>query len=1256
LGLGAALVLAASFLAATPLAAGALGNNYYVTTAGTATAACTVAAPCTIAHALTLAGDGDTINVAAGTYANTASLSIAKGVTISGAGAATTIINGSGSAAVVKVALAATDTTPVTISGVTIQHGKVAAGGGGGIDDTGGALNVNNATITGDDAGLTGGGGILSSSTGQLTLTGDTISTNTSTGLLGGGGVLLEGPATITDTTISGNNTTGSAAGVGGGILIYKAAAAENETESITDSTITGNTATYGAAIGVASASGVSGASLSFTGDADGVSTMSDNTAATGGGGLFITGANTANVTDSSITGNTVTNLSAGTGGGIDIASGSVVTLTGDGVSPNAVSSNEAIIGAGIAVASGGTANMSDSTIDGNLGGVGGGLYVAGGGAATMNGGSIATNGSLDGGGAAIAGTLSLVGVSVTNNVANADGTANLGNGGGVLDSGALSITAGSTLSGNQAVPAPASTNSVATGLGGAVFAGPTAAGEAPTFTLSNSTVSGGTLPAADPYNAAEGGGIAITGNVLGPVAATPFTATPAVFTGTDDTFSGLVALAGGAAYIGGSGTYTGSTITGNTAALEGGGLFVGQGTSTDVPSATVDSTTISSNTAPVGGGIFLNLASSLTVQNGSAIAGNTTTAGGDGGGILSEGALTITNSSLTSNTAVPSSSDPTTTGLGGAISSGAVAANATTTAVLSGDTFSGNTAGTASALATLSTGTGDVNTTSITNSTFNGNTTTPSFGTIDADEPVSIVSSTIDGNTSPTGASGGIVTAAGDVSVAGSDVTNNSGGNCTGAVVDGGYNFTSASDTSCGFATADNDGSGDPQLGALTNNGGPTQTELPAPSSPLINQIPPNTATGLTDAVSGDAIVLCGPGSVDQRGNARPSGTNCDIGSVEVTVVAPTVSGPAAATFVVGQAGTAQAFTSTGTPTPTISESGALPSGVKFTATGDDGTLSGTPAAGTAGSYPITVTAANGVSPDGTLSFTLTVDQVPSAISGPSSDTYIVNATGSDTFTATGAPAPTISESGALPGGVTFDSSVPGTGTLSGTPASGTQGTYSLTITASNGVGTATTKTFTLTVVPAVSITTTSLPDATATVSYSTTLAASGGKAPYTWSLSSGTLPAGLTLSSGGTISGTPSGPAGTATFVVKVTDSASPHGTATQSLSIATVVKAPTKLVVSSLLLNPPLDLTLNTARATLTGGNPLAPLSGQTVVFTAGSTTLCSGMTNTSGVVTCSYSILDLVPAVLNLGVTATYAGNGSYLPSTGSAGLL
>ena len=85
-----------------------------------------------------------------------------------------------------------------------------------------------------------------------------------------------------------------------------------------------------------------------------------------------------------------------------------------------------------------------------------------------------------------------------------------------------------------------------------------------------------------------------------------------------------------------------------------------------------------------------------------------------------------------------------------------------------------------------------------------------------------------------------------------------------------------------------------------------------------------------------------------------------------------------------------------------------------------------------------------------------------------------------------------------------------------------------------------------------ALAVTTASLPGASMATAYSQTLVASGGKAPYTWALATGSaLPAGLTLSTAGVISGTPT-TAGTVNFGVTVTDSASPAATATTTLSI--------------------------------------------------------------------------------------------------------
>jgi hypothetical protein len=83
-------------------------------------------------------------------------------------------------------------------------------------------------------------------------------------------------------------------------------------------------------------------------------------------------------------------------------------------------------------------------------------------------------------------------------------------------------------------------------------------------------------------------------------------------------------------------------------------------------------------------------------------------------------------------------------------------------------------------------------------------------------------------------------------------------------------------------------------------------------------------------------------------------------------------------------------------------------------------------------------------------------------------------------------------------------------------------------------------------------SVSTSSLPEGQVGSSYSGALAATGGTAPYHWALASGTLPAGLTLATGGTITGTPSAAANAAAIGVRVTDSATPTQTSTRVLSL--------------------------------------------------------------------------------------------------------
>jgi fibronectin type 3 domain-containing protein len=92
----------------------------------------------------------------------------------------------------------------------------------------------------------------------------------------------------------------------------------------------------------------------------------------------------------------------------------------------------------------------------------------------------------------------------------------------------------------------------------------------------------------------------------------------------------------------------------------------------------------------------------------------------------------------------------------------------------------------------------------------------------------------------------------------------------------------------------------------------------------------------------------------------------------------------------------------------------------------------------------------------------------------------------------------------------------------------------------------------------PALTITSTALPNGAQNMVYSVTLGAGGGKTPYSWSITSGSLPVGLVLNAGtGVISGTPT-IIGSSSFTVKVTDSGAPVQTATMALSITILAAA--------------------------------------------------------------------------------------------------
>ncbi len=214
-------------------------------------------------------------------------------------------------------------------------------------------------------------------------------------------------------------------------------------------------------------------------------------------------------------------------------------------------------------------------------------------------------------------------------------------------------------------------------------------------------------------------------------------------------------------------------------------------------------------------------------------------TANSNGGAVYNyQTTLTITNSTFVSNSAP--------TGGGGAIK------NDTGTLIVSNSTFSGNSADTGGAIVALYSS-GSV-TTSIYNSTFSGNSATTQAGGIYNNGTLNYANTIIANSTTN--------------SISGGDCVN--GGTL-------GINLNNlVQDASCSAAL-----SGDPNLGTLANNGGPTQTLALLAHSTAIN-------------AGNDAVCAVSPvSSLDQRGTLRPDGPHCDMGAYEyVDTTAPTVTG----------------------------------------------------------------------------------------------------------------------------------------------------------------------------------------------------------------------------------------------------------------------------------------------------------------------------------------------------------------------------
>jgi hypothetical protein len=782
------------------------------------------------------------------------------------------------------------NTGTLTLNGSTINSNSAGnnndggGGGGGGIFNSGGVVNITDCSISSNvtGAGTPGGGrggdggGINNSFGGTLTIADSTVKDNQASvgGSGGGGGGILNGfraTMNVTNTTVSGNHTGNSSGGGNGG---NGGGISNGGSLSLTNSTASSN------------ATGSSG----FSGGV--------------GGGIYNSGSLDLNgsTVSGNLTGNGGPDPAPGGGSGGGIANTGTLTLTNATVSGNrtgfAFNGGHGGFGGGI-WNSGGTLTVTSATIAANAtGGAngGGGGVFRNGGTVTARNTIIAGNSDSGGGGPDLQGSVNSEGHNLIQNASGAtvNETQNAGTNITGQDArlGPLGSYGGPTqthilLCGSPAIDNGDSSNTPFTDQRGvarpAGAAADIGAVEMQRAQINSQDSGAGSLrqliqetPDGAIIDIAPCSAVAVTlttGELLIGTNLTLNGSGPDLLTVRRSAAQGTPEFRVFEVAAGRTVNLSGMTVSNGKASGEGGGI-------SNSGTLTVTGCVVSNNSASfAGGGIDTAIAAETNVE-GSAVGNNSANYYGGGIDNQSKGTTNVTDSAVSGNSAGE---------LGGGIFdiAGTVSVTRSTVSNNSSRNIGGGVANFGGAL-------------SVADSTVSGNSAAISGGGIynNAAATASLGSSTVSNNSAAE--RGAVVNEAGPPgfqlinSIVAANTLPANTGDLSGAFASQGHNLVGKGDGSTGFANGTNgdivgtvSAPVDPKLLPLGDYGGPTQTQLPRPSSPAID--------------AGDDTVLNPPLSLatDQRGSARKVGSHVDIGAVEFDPAADTID---AAPFFVRQ------------------------------------------------------------------------------------------------------------------------------------------------------------------------------------------------------------------------------------------------------------------------------------------------------------------------------------------------------------------